>query len=293
MRLCDRLAQGEDADALARVTLDTALQGLRAGAAVHTYDRSPSAFDAESEDTTVMIRKRSDRPCSAAALAMPRLLRRRAAANATSAAGSPSRRRWPSRGRRVAEPVHRSLPARHRIARRRRTRRRRRGNRRPRDRHAGRARHARRRRRGAGPPLGRPKRTRRCAKRRPTPRSSKRVSASRAAQAFDPGHVPEVLNAKASLDWAEADFNRIKSLLDQKVVSQAEYDQKLTQVQAARQQYQVAQNAAQQSFRSLAGGARARRSRAQGRGRHRRPRAVRRHRRRAARRAPATTCRAA
>jgi RND family efflux transporter MFP subunit len=70
-------------------------------------------------------------------------------------------------------------------------------------------------------------------------------------QGFDPARVPEVLNAKASLDWAEADFARIKALLDQKVVSQAEYEQRLTQVQAARQQYQVAQNAAQQSFRSL------------------------------------------
>src|SRR3954471_6822608 len=70
-------------------------------------------------------------------------------------------------------------------------------------------------------------------------------------QPFEPARVPEVLNAKASLDWAEADFARIKALLDQKVVSQAEYDQRLTQVQAARQQYQVAQNAAQQSFRSL------------------------------------------
>jgi len=72
-----------------------------------------------------------------------------------------------------------------------------------------------------------------------------------AGQAFDPLKVPDVLNAKASLDWAEADFGRIKSLLDQKVVSQAEYDQKLTQVQAARQQYQTAQNGAQQSYRSL------------------------------------------
>ena len=70
-------------------------------------------------------------------------------------------------------------------------------------------------------------------------------------QPFDPAKVPDVLNAKASLDWAEADFNRIKSLLEQKVVSQAEYDQRLTQVQAARQQYQSAQNGAQQSYRSL------------------------------------------
>jgi membrane fusion protein, multidrug efflux system len=70
-------------------------------------------------------------------------------------------------------------------------------------------------------------------------------------QPFDPAHVPEVLNAKASLDWAEADFNRIKALLDQKVVSQSEFDQKQTQMQAARQQYQTAQNAAQQSYLAL------------------------------------------
>jgi multidrug efflux pump subunit AcrA (membrane-fusion protein) len=70
-------------------------------------------------------------------------------------------------------------------------------------------------------------------------------------QAFDPVRVPDVLNAKASLDWAEADFNRIRSLVDQKVVSQAEYEQRLTQVQAARQQYQTALNGAQQSYRSL------------------------------------------
>ncbi len=72
-----------------------------------------------------------------------------------------------------------------------------------------------------------------------------------ANQPFDPIHVPEVMNAKASLDWAEAEFDRIKSLLDQKVVSQSEYDQRSTQVQAARQQYLAAQNGAQQSYRSL------------------------------------------
>ena len=33
LRLCDRLGQGEDGDALARATLDTAIQGLKAGAA--------------------------------------------------------------------------------------------------------------------------------------------------------------------------------------------------------------------------------------------------------------------
>lgn len=72
-------------------------------------------------------------------------------------------------------------------------------------------------------------------------------------QPFDPTRVPDVMNAKASLDWAEAEFGRIKSLLDQKVVSQSEYDQRRAQVDAARQQYQMAQNAAQQSYRSLEG----------------------------------------
>ena len=68
---------------------------------------------------------------------------------------------------------------------------------------------------------------------------------------FDPRRVPEVMNAQASLDLAESEFARIQSLLDQKVVSQAEFDQRRTQVEAARQQYKVAINAAEQSYRSL------------------------------------------
>lgn len=70
-------------------------------------------------------------------------------------------------------------------------------------------------------------------------------------QPFDPKRVPDVMNAKASLDLAAAEFARIKSLLDQKVVSQSEYDQRRAQVDAAQQQFQMAQNAAEQSYRSL------------------------------------------
>jgi membrane fusion protein, multidrug efflux system len=70
-------------------------------------------------------------------------------------------------------------------------------------------------------------------------------------QPFDPKLVPEVMNAKSSLELAEAEYNRIRALLDQKVVSQSEFDQRRTTVDAARQQYQVAQNSAQQSYRSL------------------------------------------
>ena len=72
-----------------------------------------------------------------------------------------------------------------------------------------------------------------------------------AGQPFDPDTVPDVMNARAALDLAQAEFDRIKSLLDQKVVSQSEYDQRRTQVEAARQQHQSAKNAAQQSIRSL------------------------------------------
>src|SRR5687768_1879249 len=40
---------------------------------------------------------------------------------------------------------------------------------------------------------------------------------------FDPKRVPEVMHAQAALDWAESEFARMKSLLDQKVVSQSEF----------------------------------------------------------------------
>ena len=73
----------------------------------------------------------------------------------------------------------------------------------------------------------------------------------RADQPFDLSRVPDVMHAKASLDLAEAEFGRIASLLEQKVVSQSEYDQRRSQVDAARQQFQVARNVSEQSYRSL------------------------------------------
>ena len=68
---------------------------------------------------------------------------------------------------------------------------------------------------------------------------------------FDVTAVPEVQNAKASYDLATSEFARIKSLLDQRVVSQSEYDQRQTQMEAARQQYEAAKNAAAQQYQSL------------------------------------------
>jgi RND family efflux transporter MFP subunit len=63
--------------------------------------------------------------------------------------------------------------------------------------------------------------------------------------------VPEVQNAKASLALADSEFARITSLLDQRVVSQSEFDQRKTQSEAARQQFDAAKNAATQQYQSL------------------------------------------
>jgi RND family efflux transporter MFP subunit len=68
---------------------------------------------------------------------------------------------------------------------------------------------------------------------------------------FDVNAVPEVRNMKASLDLAQSEFARIQSLLQQRVVSQSEFEQRRTQLEAARQQYDGARNAAAQQYQSL------------------------------------------
>jgi len=68
---------------------------------------------------------------------------------------------------------------------------------------------------------------------------------------FDVNAVPEVQNAKAAYELAESEFNRIKALLDQRVVSQSEFDQRRTQMEAARQQYDAAKNGAGQQYQAL------------------------------------------
>jgi membrane fusion protein (multidrug efflux system) len=68
---------------------------------------------------------------------------------------------------------------------------------------------------------------------------------------FDVNAVPEVQTAKSSYELAESEFNRIRSLLDQRVVSQSEFDQRRTQMDAARQQYESAKNGAAQQYQSL------------------------------------------
>jgi membrane fusion protein (multidrug efflux system) len=78
-----------------------------------------------------------------------------------------------------------------------------------------------------------------------------RLALDPAGGAFDVTRVPEVANAKANLDLAQAEFARIERLLGEHVVSQSEYDQRRTQVEAARQQYEAAKNGAQQQYQAL------------------------------------------
>jgi membrane fusion protein (multidrug efflux system) len=70
---------------------------------------------------------------------------------------------------------------------------------------------------------------------------------------YDVNKVPEVGNARANYDLASAEFGRIEKLLAERVVSQSEYDQRKTQVEAARQQYESAKNAAEQQYQALQG----------------------------------------
>lgn len=63
--------------------------------------------------------------------------------------------------------------------------------------------------------------------------------------------VPDVANARANAALAEAEFARIEKLREQNVVSQSEFDQRRTQMEAARQQHEAAKNAARQQYESF------------------------------------------
>jgi len=74
-----------------------------------------------------------------------------------------------------------------------------------------------------------------------------------AAGGYDVNKVPEVANARANFALATSEFARIEKLLAERVVSQSEYDQRKTQVEASRQQYESAKNAAEQQYQALQG----------------------------------------
>ena len=69
--------------------------------------------------------------------------------------------------------------------------------------------------------------------------------------AFDIERVPEVANARAAAAQGRADFDRTQMLMDRKLVSQSEFEQRKTQSDAAERQYDVARNGAVQQYQSL------------------------------------------
>ena len=68
---------------------------------------------------------------------------------------------------------------------------------------------------------------------------------------FDPDQVPEVRAAKATADLTQSELARFRGLLDQRVISPSEFEQRRTQADAARQQYEAARNGATQQFHAL------------------------------------------
>lgn len=63
--------------------------------------------------------------------------------------------------------------------------------------------------------------------------------------------VPEVANARASNDLAQADFDRARMLNDKQLLSRADFDRSRSQADAARRQYDIARNNAEQQYQSL------------------------------------------
>ncbi|MBP7777675.1 MAG: efflux RND transporter periplasmic adaptor subunit [Acidobacteria bacterium] len=68
---------------------------------------------------------------------------------------------------------------------------------------------------------------------------------------FDVARVPEVASAHAARLLARTDFERARTLHASTLISQAEFDQRSAQLEAAERQYDVARNGAEQQYQSL------------------------------------------
>lgn len=72
-----------------------------------------------------------------------------------------------------------------------------------------------------------------------------------AGEAFAVERVPEVANARATVQLARTELARAQLLHQQQLLSQAEFDQKKAQTESAERQYDVARNGAAQQYQSL------------------------------------------
>ena len=69
--------------------------------------------------------------------------------------------------------------------------------------------------------------------------------------ALEMDRVPEVANARASSELAQADFDRARMLVEKKLLPQAEFDRSRAQAEVARRQYDIARTGAEQQYQSL------------------------------------------
>jgi len=70
-------------------------------------------------------------------------------------------------------------------------------------------------------------------------------------QSFDPTKTPEVQQARATMERAEADYTRFVQLLDEGAVSRAEHDLRRADYLAAKAQHETAVNQMRQTYQSL------------------------------------------
>ena len=68
---------------------------------------------------------------------------------------------------------------------------------------------------------------------------------------FEIDRVPEVANARASAELAQAEFDRAKMLVEKKLLPQADFDRSRAQADVARRQSDIARNGAEQQYQSL------------------------------------------
>ena len=68
---------------------------------------------------------------------------------------------------------------------------------------------------------------------------------------FDVERVPEVANARASSELAQAEFARARMLVEKKLLAQADFDRSRAQAEASGRQYEIARNGSEQQYQSL------------------------------------------
>jgi membrane fusion protein (multidrug efflux system) len=68
---------------------------------------------------------------------------------------------------------------------------------------------------------------------------------------FDPAATPDAQKARANMEWAQADHERYVKLVDQGLVSRADYELRRSQYLSARAQYEAEINTARQLYQTL------------------------------------------